>query len=151
MAAKDHASAILADEEERRALQARGHGLPHVHGARDHHAHHRRDDVGVGEVHLRRFEGRPLVDDHRLVQADLGEGLVVDAPIILDGVLRDGVLGEQLRVALEGELRVGEGGLVLLELRECGAELRIVLRDDQLERNRIDGRADLPDDGSTTS
>ena len=58
-----HLLQVLRENEERRSLKARLHGLSRVDGAADHHSVDRRDDLRVAEVRLRLAEcGRGLRD-----------------------------------------------------------------------------------------
>ena len=83
-----HLRQVLRDQEQRRCLKARGHGLADVDVARDHGAVDRRDDVGIAEVDLGRVERRLLLVDIGPVELDLRRRLVGGAAGAIERVLR---------------------------------------------------------------
>ncbi len=94
-------------------MEARRHRLADRDGPRDDGSVHWRDDVGIPEVYQSRFERCLILMNDRLVNRDLSGGLIISILGTIDRVLRDDTSLHQPRVALIGNLLVGEIGLIL--------------------------------------
>ena len=72
-----HPGQVVGDQEQHRRLERGGHGLAHVHVARDHDAVDRGRDDGVAQVHLGLVQVRLRLALRGLVGLELGDGAVV--------------------------------------------------------------------------
>jgi len=140
-----HLREVGGDQEKRRRLEARRHRLADRDVSGYDGPVDGRDDVGIAEVHQRRFEYRFVLLDDGLVNLDLSERLVISALGAVDRVLRDDASLHQPSVALIGNPVVGEIRLVLEQLRFGICAVGRVLIDDCLVRTRIDFGTKLAD------
>src|SRR4029079_9228497 len=105
-----HLREVGRDQEQRRRLEARRHGLTDGDVARDDGAVHRRYDVGIAEIDLGRLELRLTLLDGRSIDADLRPRLVERVPGNIERVLGDGIGLCKPRVTVVVDLRVIEIG-----------------------------------------
>ena len=125
------------------SLEAGGDRLSNRHIARNHGAVDGRDDACIVQIDLRGIERRLMLLDCGLVIRNLGYGLVVGVLGIIERVLRNGVRLQQVCITIDGDLCIGEVGLVLFERCFRNGQVCLVLINDGLIGTRIYRGADL--------
>ena len=94
--------------DEQAALIGGAHDIARIHEAQPDGARNRSGDFGVGQL-------KPRVIDVRFVSLNVAFKLGNGGALRIQLLLRNGVLREELGVALQVELRVGKGGSVASE------------------------------------